>query len=37
MSGEDGDFLVAFVDPPMPLNEFSAQLVGVQRRSRTGE
>ena len=34
--GEDGEFLVAFVDPPVPLKEFSAEVVAVQRGERHG-
>jgi predicted Zn finger-like uncharacterized protein len=34
LPGEDGDFLVAFVDPPVPLKEFSAEVVAVQRGER---
>lgn len=36
LPGEDGDFLVAFVDPPVPLKEFSAQVVAVERGERHG-
>jgi len=34
LPGEDGGFLVAFVDPPVPLKEFSAEVVAVQRGDR---
>ena len=34
LPGQDGDFLVAFVDPPVPLKEFSAEVVSVQRGER---
>ena len=34
LPGQDGDFLVAFVDPPVPLKEFSAEVVAVQRGAR---
>jgi predicted Zn finger-like uncharacterized protein len=36
LPGEDGEFLVAFVDPPVPLKEFSAEVVAVQRGERHG-
>jgi hypothetical protein len=36
LPGQDGDFLVAFVDPPVPLKEFSAEVVAVQRGERRG-
>jgi len=32
LPGEDGDFLVAFVDPPQPLQEFRVEVAAVQRR-----
>ena len=33
LPGEDGDFLVAFVNPPSTLREFSTQVVAARRRS----
>jgi predicted Zn finger-like uncharacterized protein len=36
LPGQDGDFLAAFVDPPVPLKEFSAEVVAVQRGERRG-
>jgi predicted Zn finger-like uncharacterized protein len=36
LPGQDGDFLVAFVDPPQPLKQFSAEVVAVQRGERRG-
>lgn len=32
LPGEDGDFLVAFVDPPVPLKEFRVEVAEVHRR-----
>jgi predicted Zn finger-like uncharacterized protein len=32
LPGDDGDFLVAFVDPPQPLREFRVEVAAVQRR-----
>jgi hypothetical protein len=31
LPGEDGDFLLAFVDPPQPLQEFRVEVATVQR------
>lgn len=36
LPGQDGDFLIAFVDPPLPLREFSADVVAVRRRKARG-
>ena len=36
LPGEEGDFLVAFVDPPLPLREFSVEVASVRRRRRSG-
>jgi len=33
LPGEDGDFLVAFVNPPSALREFSTQVVAARRRA----
>src|SRR5262249_38032992 len=35
LPGEDGEFLVAFVNPPVPLREFSTQVVAARRRGAT--
>jgi zinc-ribbon domain len=32
LPGEEGDFLVAFVDPPMPLRDFAVEVASVRRR-----
>jgi predicted Zn finger-like uncharacterized protein len=37
LPGEEGDFLVAFVDPPMPLKAFAVEVAAVRRRRRSGE
>ncbi len=34
LPGEDGDFLLAFVDPPVPLQEFRVEVAEVHRRKR---
>jgi len=36
LPGEQGDFLLAFVDPPLPLREFAVQVAAVRRRRRSG-
>jgi len=36
LPGEEGDFLVAFVDPPLPLREFTVEVASVRRRRRSG-
>jgi hypothetical protein len=36
LPGEEGDFLIAFVDPPMPLREFAVEVAAVRRRRRSG-
>lgn len=36
LPGEEGDFLVAFVDPPIPLREFAVEVASVRRRRRSG-
>ncbi len=36
LPGEDGEFLVAFVNPPSSLREFSTQVVTARRRTRPG-
>ena len=33
LPGEDGDFLVAFVDPPLPLREFRVEVASVRHRT----
>jgi zinc-ribbon domain len=32
LPGEEGDFLVAFVDPPVPLRNFAVEVASVRRR-----
>src|SRR5262245_7958626 len=32
LPGEEGDFLVAFVDPPVPLRNFAVEVAAVRRR-----
>jgi predicted Zn finger-like uncharacterized protein len=32
LPGEEGDFLLAFVDPPVPLREFAVEVASVRRR-----
>jgi predicted Zn finger-like uncharacterized protein len=36
LPGEEGEFLVAFVDPPMPLREFTVEVASVRRRRLSG-
>jgi hypothetical protein len=36
LPGEEGDFLLAFVDPPVPLREFAVEVGAVRRRRRSG-
>jgi predicted Zn finger-like uncharacterized protein len=37
LPGEEGDFLVAFVDPPLPLEAFTVEVASVRRRKRPVE
>lgn len=37
LPGEEGGFLVAFVDPPVPLREFAVEVAAVRRRRTSGQ